>query len=147
MGMPQRNNLPIQRKRRISRIRVKKNKIERKKQKERELKLRRMSFLNRMLVVTLLMIFITGTGFVFYGQYEIAQLNDVLMEKQQEIVDLSANRDYIRVQLEPYQASNYIENIARVSLGMDYPTKDQYIHLQKYDNSQSKDSLATNKEK
>lgn len=63
------------------------------------------------------------------GYTNITQMNKDISKMKKEVAELEASRDYLLMQLEPYKSTQRVEDIARISLGMDYPTRDQLLYL------------------
>ncbi|NMB09254.1 MAG: cell division protein FtsL [Tissierellia bacterium] len=64
------------------------------------------------------------------GYTNLNQMNKEILKMKKEVSELEANRDYLLMQLEPYKSTQRVEDIARISLGMDYPTQDQLLYLE-----------------
>lgn len=64
-----------------------------------------------------------------YGSTLVNLQNKELQQVEVSRTELEGHRDYLIMNLEPYKDSNRIEEIARSSLGMDYPRKDQYMSM------------------
>lgn len=64
------------------------------------------------------------------GYTNLNQVNKEILKMKKEVSELEANRDYLLMQLEPYKSTQRVEDIARISLGMDYPTQDQLLYLE-----------------
>lgn len=73
--------------------------------------------------------FITMAILATYGSTIVSMKNEELNNIEVSRAELEGHRDYLIMNLEPYKESARIEEIARSSLSMDYPRKDQYIEM------------------
>lgn len=73
--------------------------------------------------------FISMALLATYGSTLVNMQNKELKKVEISRTELEGHRDYLIMNLEPYKDANRIEEIARSSLGMDYPRKDQYIPM------------------
>ena len=75
-------------------------------------------------ILFVLLSFLTIAGFtkIYFDNMELQKLTQTREE-------LEAQRDYLTMELETYKESSRIEEIARSSLGMDYPNSDQYVKM------------------
>lgn len=84
---------------------------------------------NRFKKIILTTIFLSLLIVLLTGYAKITQINNDLMNLKKEVNELEGSRDYLMMELEPYKSTKRIEDIARVNLGMDYPTSDQFLYL------------------
>ena len=66
-------------------------------------------------------------GSLFFGPSTGFPLADATTEFRVTF-DTNTIYDYIILELAPYTNSKYIEDVAKTSLGLDYPTADQYLY-------------------
>lgn len=59
----------------------------------------------------------------------ITEQTDKMQSNSKEIESLIAKRDTLVKELEPYKSSSRIEKIAKIDLGMVYPSLDQYVEI------------------
>lgn len=62
-----------------------------------------------------------------YGEITAKNQESRVLSKRME--ELEANRDYLVMKLEPYKATARIESLAKINLGMDYPTQEQIVYI------------------
>lgn len=89
---------------------------------------RTLSFYKKM-TVFIFLFFITMAILSIAGYIKISYEMNELHNIQTKTAQMEAQRDQWVMKLEPYKDPTRIENIARSSLGMDYPKSEQYITL------------------
>lgn len=70
-------------------------------------------------------------GLCFYSFLTVNSQNKELKNLQSMESNLKAKNDSIILELTPYTNSKTIEEIAKTSLGLDYPTADQFLYLER----------------
>lgn len=80
------------------------------------------------------------------GYTNISQMNKDISKMKKEVAELEASRDYLLMQLEPYKSTQRVEDIARISLGMDYPTRDQLLYLDGREDTKVAENIEDEKE-
>lgn len=70
-------------------------------------------------------------GLCFFSFLTVNNQNLNLKEMKSQHESLKVKNDYIILELAPYTNSKYIEDVAKTSLGLDYPTADQYLYLER----------------
>lgn len=99
------------------------NNENRKKTLYRRLKLRNIK-LSIMGILSIAMIF------TLLSRYsKVSLLSNRSFELDNEIKSLQAERDFLITEIEPYKATDRIESLAKIRLGMDYPRTDQYVSV------------------
>lgn len=89
----------------------------------------RVKFLRSAIFSGIIASLLIGICFVSFLIVNNQNLNLKEMRTQHE--SLKVKNDYIILELAPYTNSQYIEDVAKTSLGLDYPTADQYLYLER----------------
>jgi hypothetical protein len=66
---------------------------------------------------------------VLYRNIKMVEMTNEISAGEQTLVSLRADRDYLITQVEPYRATERIERLARINLGMEYPSADRVFRV------------------
>lgn len=102
---------------------------ERIKKAEIENKLKRKKFVTSFLGYLMAGTIVFSCYNMFNYDQKITNLNSQITSLKKENNVRQADIDYYNIQLMPYKDKHKIQEIARVSLGMDYPTRNQMLYV------------------